>query len=95
MPMQTNRSFKFTPAAKQVPENAFKFRELRIHAHNFNEGVNRLVGFTVQKKGKPFRGDLRHLLGFAPLLLIEPPAPPTGKEEDGYEYQIPKVKFHD
>lgn len=55
MPMKANRTLKFASLAKQVAKHVMQIDQIRVNAHNFNERINGLVGFSVQKQGKTVR----------------------------------------
>ena len=94
MTVKPHRALEFAAASEEVPEHALEFRQFRVHADDFNKGVNGFVGSSVQKKGETPRTDFRHLRRFAALLLIPAAAPPAGKEENRNKDQIPVVEFH-
>ena len=94
MPVKPHSTLELAAASQEIPEHSLEFRQFRVHAHDFNEGVNGFVRSPVQEKCETARTDFRHLRRFAALPLIPAAAPPAGKEENRNKDQIPVVEFH-
>ena len=94
MKVQTNRALEFAPTAEELPEHVMELDQIGVESARFDENVDRLVGFVVQKE-RHAPGEVFRQLGLlAALAAIEPAAQPPGRKERGQRDEIPEVKFH-